>query len=93
MNAEDFPVNIDDASDLDVAGVETFCRNALAVPFAFAHGLSVPEAREALALLADYASAVREARACRLVGKVARAMVLERANEDRYNELPEVLRW
>jgi len=53
----------------------------------------VPEAREALGLLASYAKSVREARALRIAGRVARAMVLERANADRYAELPACLRW
>lgn len=89
----DFPVNLDDSPDDDLAVVEDFCRHALAFPFALAHGLSVPEAREALGLLAEYARAAREARALRLAGRIERAMVIERANEDRYADLPASLRW
>lgn len=93
MKAEDFPANLDDADDGELAQVEHYARHELAFPFALAHGLTVPEAREALGLLASYAKSVREARALRIAGRIARAMVLERANEDRYAELPACLRW
>lgn len=88
-----FPVNLDDASDEEVLAVERHCRHALATPFAIEHGLDIGEAKLALATLAEYARAAREARTCRLAGKVQRAMVIERVNEDRYQALPEVLRW
>jgi hypothetical protein len=93
MSPEDFPVNLDDATDLDLAQVESYCRHELAFPFALAHGLTVSEAREALGNLAEYARAGREARAARLAGQIPRAMVLERTNDDRYKELPACLQW
>lgn len=93
MNYEDFPLNIDDASEIDVIAIESFCREALATPFAFAHGLEIRDARRALDTLAAYAKNVREAREYRKAGKVHHAMVLERVNEDRYAALPMELQW
>lgn len=93
MNEADFPVNLDDAGADEVASVESFARTALAVPFAVAHGLSVPEARDALRTIADYCRSLRESRAARSVGRVAVAMVHERVNQDRFEQLPECLRW
>lgn len=90
---EDFPINLDNATELDVIAIEAFCRETRVVPFAFAHGLGINEARVALDDLAAYAKTVREAREFRKAGKICHAMVLERVNEDRYAALPEVLRW
>lgn len=40
MAPEDLPINLDDATDIDVAATEAFCRETLAAPFAYAHGIT-----------------------------------------------------